>query len=160
MEQLESILKELGFIKSPFWRKKLQEVERSQISVHLAIFIEPFLEWVLNGKKTIESRFSINKCAPYLKVKEGDLILIKRTGGPIVAVASAGIVWSYNIQPESWDEIKGFSKLLCAHDPSFWETRKNASYATLIKLDNVSKINPVPFVKRDRRGWVVLKQAL
>lgn len=34
---------------------------------------------VLNGKKTIESRWSMHKIAPYDKENIGDLILLKET---------------------------------------------------------------------------------
>ena len=65
--------------------------------VHLAIFVEPYLELVLAGKKTIESRFSANRCPPYNAVKKGDLLLLKRSGGPVVGVATVGQVWSYDL---------------------------------------------------------------
>ena len=35
-------------------------------NVHVAIVNEPFLGYIKNGKKTIESRFTKNKIAPYL----------------------------------------------------------------------------------------------
>ncbi|KKM09381.1 hypothetical protein LCGC14_1722920, partial [marine sediment metagenome] len=50
-----------------------------------------------------------------------------------------------------------FESALCAQDPQFWESRKHASYATLIKLREFNSISPIKFRKKDRRGWVVLK---
>ena len=44
---------------------------------HLAILRQPFFDMVLNGEKTIESRWSMNKIAPYKKVNIGDEILLK-----------------------------------------------------------------------------------
>ena len=45
--------------------------------IHLAIFVEPYLTYVLDGKKTVESRFSINRSPPYKKVKSGDIVFVK-----------------------------------------------------------------------------------
>ena len=47
------------------------------VNLHLAIVAQPFYSYMLSGKKTIESRFSINKCSPYLKVKDKDIMFIK-----------------------------------------------------------------------------------
>ena len=71
----------------PCWQDTLRLNSSSEHAIHLAVFIEPTLQFVLDGKKKVESRFSLNRCAPYKAVDEGDLILIKRSGGPIVAVA-------------------------------------------------------------------------
>ena len=43
--------------------KELNEIKNTQL--HLGIFTEPYLTYMLDGKKTIESRFSKNKIAPY-----------------------------------------------------------------------------------------------
>ena len=43
---------------------------------HLAILVQPFLDLILKGEKTIETRFTKVKCPPFQKVKEGDIILL------------------------------------------------------------------------------------
>ena len=35
---------------------------------HIAILRQPFFDMVLSGEKTIESRWSMNKVAPYNKI--------------------------------------------------------------------------------------------
>jgi hypothetical protein len=130
-------------------------------SVHLAIFIEPFLRYVLEGRKTIESRFSQRPIAPYKAVEPGDVILLKQSGGPVVAICRAVHVWDHQLTPASWRAIREQAEALCATDPLFWEQRKEAKYATLIKIEDVRKLSvPLPVVKRDRRGWVVLQQRM
>ena len=126
-------------------------------SVHLAIFVEPFLSYVLDGKKTVESRFSAVRCAPYRRVSVGDVLVLKASGGPVRGLALVDHVWSYELDPETWSEVKAFEDALCATDPSFWASREAASYATLMRLSNVRPISGVLFKKRDRRGWVVVK---
>lgn len=163
MDKVEELLKNLkkSIDGDRFWLNEIESnIETNRCSVHLAVFIEPYLQWILEGKKIIESRFSVNRCAPYRKIIEGDIIILKKSGGPIVAIAKAGKTWFYDLEPESWKDIKdNFAKALCAQDPSFWESRKAASYATLIKLDHVSALESFNFPKKDRRGWVVLKNS-
>jgi hypothetical protein len=126
--------------------------------IHLAVFIEPFLSYVLDGSKTVESRFSINRCAPFGKVNQGDVILLKRAGGPVVGIARVQTVWSYHLEKSSWIAIrKQFAEALHAQDPEFWEQRRAASYATLMSLDRVQTFKPLEWKKRDRRGWIVFQ---
>ena len=126
--------------------------------IHLAVFVEPFLGYVLDGSKTVESRFSVNRCAPFGKVSQGDVVLLKRAGGPVVGIARVRTVWSYELDKSSWTVIrKRFAAALRAQDPEFWERRQGASYATLMLLDQVLELNPVEWEKRDRRGWVVVR---
>jgi ASC-1-like (ASCH) protein len=122
----------------------------------LAVFVEPFLQYVLEGKKTVESRFSINKCAPFASVKPGDLVLIKSSGGPVKAFAEVANVWSYRLTGAELPEIKHrFGALLCVDD-TFWRTKVKSCYATLMKFSSVQLLEPVYCEKKDRRGWVVL----
>src|SRR3954453_16131391 len=74
--------------------------------IHLAVFLEPFLGYVLNGSKTVESRFSVNRCAPFGKVHQGDVVLLKRSGRPVVGIARVQTVWSYHLDQSSWVFIR------------------------------------------------------
>jgi len=143
-----------------FWEPYLTSVltERSSIGMHLAIFVEPYLQFILDGKKTVESRFSERRIAPYGHIKKNDVILLKRSGGPVVGLCLAASVWHYELDVHSWQEIRSeFSQALCAQDPEFWRRRKGAEYATLIRLTKVHSIHPLRISKTDRRGWVILK---
>lgn len=138
-------------------RKEVQECKLRK-GVHLAIFVEPFLQYIIDGKKTVESRFSVNRIAPFNKIFRGDIIFLKKSGGPIVGFCFVEDVWFYQLKPSTWKDIrKNFEAALCAQDPLFWESRKHASYATLIKLGEFQTLPPIKFKKKDRRGWVVLK---
>ncbi|NVM29292.1 MAG: ASCH domain-containing protein [Candidatus Helarchaeota archaeon] len=137
--------------------KRKMEKKGTNFLIHLAIFVEPYLKYILEGKKTVESRFSVNRIAPYKKVHRGDIVLLKRSGGPIVGLCMITDVWFYRLDPKTWLNIKKeFSQYLCVQDPSFWSARENASYATLMKLGHIIRIEPTIYKKRDRRGWVVL----
>lgn len=145
-----------------FWKDYLTRMVNDEclpLSLHLAVMVEPFLQLMLEGKKTIESRFSANRCAPYGRVQPGDVILLKRTGGPIVGLCRVSNRWFYELDPKSRETIKEkFARAMCAESPKFWKEREKASYATLMRVNRVHPINPIRFQKRDRRGWVVLKE--
>ena len=118
---------------------------------------EPYLSLCLEGKKTIESRFSIRRIAPYGQVKRGDVILMKRPGGPVVAVSGVADSWFFELDPTSWRMIRtGFLQEIYA-EPQFWIEHESAAYATLIRLRNTRSIEPMKLTKKDRRGWVVLR---
>lgn len=142
-----------------FWLTYLADATKptSPIGIHVAIFSEPFLSLVLSGEKTIESRFSRNRCAPYGEIGDGDVILIKEVAGPICGVALAKRSWCYNLIAEPIERIKErFGVGICGDD-EFWSSRAEAQYATLIELDATASIAPVHCDKRDRRGWVSLR---
>ena len=133
------------------------EIGQRTKTLHLAVFVQPFLDFLLDGRKTVESRFSINRCPPYECVESGDLVLVKQSGGPIVAVAEVSNVWFYELDSEARDFIRSrFSRQLCVDGPEFWERKAASCYATLMKFSRVEPVEPIPCSKRDRRGWVVL----
>lgn len=139
---------------------RISAYEPAPFSLHLAVMVEPFLTFMLNGTKTVESRFSANRCAPYDRVEKGDVILLKKSGGPVVGICMVTYRWFYRLDAASWQTIRGeFGKAICAQDPEFWQERRDANYATLMRVRHVRAITPIIFEKRDRRGWVVLRDS-
>jgi dephospho-CoA kinase len=145
------------------WRCRLAEAAPGigqKRSLHLAVFVGPFLDCVLDGRKTVESRFGSVRCPPYGRVQQGDLVLLKRSGGPVCGVIEVGAVWSYRLDRDSWGLIRRqFTESLCAQDPQFWKAREHATYATLMQIQHVRRLPEITWPKRDRRGWVVVHSA-
>jgi hypothetical protein len=149
-----------------FWRDYLPD-KRASISgarapsaVHLAVFNQPYLDFLLEGRKTVESRFSAVRCPPYQRVKSGDVLLLKPAGGPIVGLCLVQQVWFYTLDRSSWRDVRRtFAKDLCAQDPQFWKEREHAQFATLMRVTRPTTIQAIECEKRDRRGWVVLREA-
>lgn len=126
-----------------------------EAGVHLGVFVEPFLEAILDGRKTIESRFALRRCPPFDRVHAGDLILLKRSGGPIVGIALAGKARYYALDAKKLGVIrKRFASQLYAEDDAFWRARAEKRFATLIEIEQVAEIDLMAVEKRDRRGWV------
>ncbi len=129
-------------------------------NLHLAVFVGPFLSFLLDGRKTIESRFSIHRRAPFECVQKRDIVLIKASGGSIVALAAISDVWYYQLDADSRAFIRSrFGKQLCV-EPEFWDSKATACYATLMQFSRVDRVEPTDCWKRDRRGWVVLDRSL
>lgn len=142
---------------NPFWEQQIVRLTEQATALHLAIFVEPYLHYILEGKKTVESRFASRRFAPYGQVERGDVMLLKASGGPIVGLCCIAQVWCYTLDPASWQFIREhFTEALCAQDPTFWTNRAHASFATLMRVQHVYRLPPIEYPKRDRRGWVVL----
>ena len=145
-----------------FWAGYLEKLSVSEpipFSVHLAILLEPYLQYILDGTKTVESRFSRKRIVPYNMVEPGDVVLLKKVASQSISgVCVVREVWFYQLNPDSWSEIRdGFSKALRAEDPAFWNLRKAAQFATLMRIAEVQPLPSIEVSKRDRRGWVILR---
>jgi hypothetical protein len=125
------------------------------IGVHLGVFMEPFLEAILDGRKTIESRFGAHRGTPFEKVQRGDIILLKRSSGPVVGLALAGEASYYELTPHVLGGLRDrFATQLYAEDNEFWTACADKRFASLIAIDDTVRIGAMALDKRDRRGWV------
>lgn len=127
------------------------------VGVHLAVFVEPYLSFLLHGQKTVESRFSINKHAPYGQVGHGDILVLKKTSGPVCGLCRVAKVWFYQLDSSTWPEIEKYAKALCMDGSVFWQKKRGASFATLMQVEAVQRIEEFDIDKDDPRGWVVVR---
>ena len=98
----------------------------------------------MDGKKTVESRFSQNGCAPYDQVAPGDVVLLKRSGDEIVGLAHVSIV-RHLTRSEGWEELRSrYQQQLCATDDSFWAEVKRR------RLRVTHVVRPHPRAATDR----------
>lgn len=125
-------------------------------NIHLGVFTEPCLSYMLDGRKTIESRFSKNKILPYQKIEKDDIIFVKKSGGNIVAYFTIRDILFFNLNETSIDEIKSkYNKELCVDD-TFWDLKKESNYATLIFIDKLKKLHPFSINKKGMQTWIKL----
>jgi hypothetical protein len=141
------------------WAALAPLLDDPRVGVHLAVMVEPFLSYLLNGQKTIESRFSKNAIAPYRQVALGDLVLLK--AGPVVgAFTVASVDFVTLLHGDDLARLRrNHAVALCAEEDEFWNARANKRYATLTGVSDVHKLSPISVPKRDMRGWVVLRPA-
>lgn len=111
---------------------------------------------MLNGKKTIESRFSKNKIAPYNQITENDIVIVKKSGGDIVAYFTIKEVKFYNLKFVSINEIRDkYHKELCV-DEDFWNTKRNSNYVALIIIDKLYNLKKFHINKKGMQTWIKL----
>lgn len=126
-------------------------------SIHLAIVNEPYLKYILQGKKTIESRFTKNCVSPYKKISPNDIVLMKRAGQSVGAYFIVSNVIYFESTPEVLNNLKEtYSEQICA-DEDFWKVREGKKYITLIQIKEIKKLKESIVVeKKDKRGWVTI----
>lgn len=134
-----------------------KEVEKiKKCTLHLGIFTEPYLTYMLNGKKTIESRFSKNKILPYNKISKEDIVIVKKSSGNVIAYFTIKKILFFDLNEVSINQIKcKYSKQLCV-DENFWIIKKDSNYATLIFIDKIIKLNPFHIDKKGMQTWIKL----
>lgn len=125
---------------------------------HIAILRQPFFNMVISGEKTIESRWSMHKVAPYGKVGVGDEILLKETGKNVTATAKVKDVKYYELTPEMVEEIRiKYGKQIGTDKSEDWKDTLQKKYCTLIWLEDVKHISPIKVQKSNGAGWIVVK---
>lgn len=123
--------------------------------LHLAVMAGPFLDLVLQGAKVVESRFHRVKQAPLFLAATGDVIAFKQASGPVRAIALVSDVEFVDLRRTPIERVRDrFQEDLAATDDDFWASRADAKWASLLSLDQVQEISPVPLSKRDRRAWI------
>ncbi len=130
-------------------------------AIHLAVLVEPYLDRIMRETKTIESRWSMNRCAPFGQVMPGDAVLFKRSGGPIVGFALAR--WSRSIalgRPGSAASVIRECGDALGVEPDFVQYVRAKRFVTLVGLAPPLplKAEGVRCGKRDRAGWNVLRE--
>jgi len=126
---------------------------------HLVILKKPYLDAILSGKKKVESRFSKSRRNFLNSIKAGDLLFLKQSSGPVCATARIEKAKLFeNLTAKKILEIKQqFNGLICG-DEDFWQSALDCRFATLVKLTDVKRIEPVRINKKDWRAWVVLTE--
>jgi ASC-1-like (ASCH) protein len=123
-------------------------------TIHIAVMSEPFLSYVFEGKKTVESRFSLHKIAPYQKVQPGDIVFLK--AGPIVGCFRVGWCRYFDLTKVHIEHIATtYGEAICA-DKVFWQQKADKHYATLLGISEVRRLTPLKISKFDRRAWITL----
>jgi len=124
---------------------------------HLVILKKPYLDVILAGRKTIESRFMKRRSAPFGKIAADDKLFFKVSSGPVCATAFAKKVVNFeDLTPERIDRAKRNYNDRIVGGKEYWAQRRDCRWGVLVWLEQVRRIEPIRIDKRDWRGWVVL----
>lgn len=123
---------------------------------HIAILKKSWnlSEKILDGRKTIESRWYCARYPPWGRIKTGEAIYFKDSGEPVTIKAEVKKVLQFELSPEKVREILvefGGEGHICAAD--FNETlkrNKNKKYCILVFLANPRAVQPFEI---DKRGF-------
>lgn len=124
---------------------------------HLVILKKPYLDAILAGSKTIESRFTKTKRSYFGRVLPGDKLFLKESSGPVCATAKVAAVKNFeNLTPQQIIEIKQQYNHYIKGSEEYWRSKADCRFGVLVWLKDVEPIEPVRIRKKDWRAWVVL----
>jgi hypothetical protein len=127
---------------------------------HVAIVTRWAAAALCAGSKRVESRFFRTRRAPLGRVRLGDLVHFKLSGGPLIGTCDVHRV-------EEWDSLDGAAvdnlrrrhNRLVRAPVSYWRARRRCRFGILIW---VSDLRPAPARLRVPRqygdGWIILPQ--
>ncbi len=128
---------------------------------HLAVLKKKWLEKILSGEKTIESRWYKQRRTPYQKIEKGDIIYLKESGKPVTAKALVQEALFFDTLTEDKLKyiLKKYGKQICMTleaIPKLLEKK----YCTLVFLQNIEKIQPFKINKQGygiQAAWITLE---
>lgn len=120
---------------------------------------------ILDGRKKIESRWGINKCAPWGKVKVGDRVYFKNSGEPVTCVSQVLKIKEFenlNLQKirEIFNKYGGDAGISADNIENIVKWAEKKRYCTLIYLKKSKKVKPFDI---DKSGfgsgcaWITVK---
>ncbi len=123
---------------------------------HIAIIAPAVARRLLDGTKTIESRFSRTRRPPFGCVGAGDRVVFKLSGGPCVVDARVRRVQEFtNLTPRSVNSLRRRWNALVAADQAYWRRRLGCRFGVLVWLESVRPIRGVRRVPRQfGNGWI------
>lgn len=125
-------------------------------TLHLAVLQQPYLDLIVDGTKTIESRFNTKRAAPFGRVAVGDLVLLKEPGQPATNYFFAAATHSIDLAVEPLAEVRRqYASGICAqNEEEFWADRGASRYCTLVEVGERGGLPDFAVTKKDQRGWV------
>ena len=135
---------------------RLVEKIPAEGALHLAVLQQPYLGLIVDGTKTIESRFNTKRAAPFERVAAGDLVLLKQPGRPITSYFFAAAVHSIILSEQPIEEVRRlYAAGICAEDEeNFWREKASSAFCTLVEVGERGSVPDFGVSKKDQRGWV------
>jgi len=136
-----------------YWTEKFLNADFNK--VHIAIMVEPYLSYILNGKKTIESRFSKKRILPFKKIESKDIVILKKSGGCVEGIFEAGKVCFFEqLETKSISELKeSYNSQICGDD-KFWKEKQSSKYASLIEIKALFPCDRIKVTAKNRKSWL------
>lgn len=125
---------------------------------HVAILYKRYIDLILQGEKTVESRLTRTPRAPFRAIAPGDRIYFKASSGPFMATAIADSVDFHEaLTPVKINRLKHqYNDAVCGDD-DYWNAKLTSRYATFVTLRDVEPLTTGPAMKKSTGiAWFVL----
>lgn len=132
------------------------------MAVHVAIVSPQCLARILDGRKTMESRLSATRRAPFGRVGRGDSVYFKASGGGFGAMATVGaVVTLAGLTPRGVRDVRKAHEPAVMGGAAYWHAKRGSKYGTLVTLKDVCACNRGPTYRKpgeapSRNAWFVL----
>ena len=130
---------------------------------HLAIMSKQLqlLPKILNGEKTVESRWYKTRRAPFNKIKVGDIVYFKDSGAPVTLKSLVKKIIQFNNLTEQriYDLLHAHEKELGVNADQYFISIKDKKYGILIYLSNVEQVKPFQIDKKgfgNQSSWITI----
>lgn len=131
---------------------------------HLAIFTRNAIKAIVSGQKTVETRFSKKKIAPFGMINSGDIVYMKPPGEELAGqFVATKIISIEGLDSKDWEWIKqefgnkiSFGSV--AEMKNYFKEHEASKYVSIIAISKVEQFitSPIKIIKRDLRGWLVI----
>ncbi|MDX2116252.1 MAG: ASCH domain-containing protein [Planctomycetota bacterium] len=109
--------------------------------IHVAVVRGPYLEAMLTGRKTIESRLTVTRREPFGVAAAGERIYFKEPGGPFRVTALIGRTLEFaGLTPSGVRLLRRRYGKLIGGDEAYWSAKLGARYAALMYLEAVEEV--------------------
>lgn len=123
---------------------------------------------IINGQKTIESRWLMNQSGPWGKVREGETIYFKDAGEPVTVKATVSHVLELeNLGPARVREILDFygedDGISEAEIPQYHALFSGKQYCVLIFMENIQAVKPFHIHKQGfgaQTAWISVPRVI
>lgn len=136
--------------------RNVEDWRSGRRAVHLALMQGEFMQLIIEGEKTIESRFTKNRIAPIGDIQAGDLVLFKQVGRDRFATALVDKAKTGELDAAAWQFVRRHADDI-GIDDDYIEYKSDSRYYALVWVKDVHAVPPIRLHKRDRRAWVVLR---
>lgn len=138
----------------------IEGLDKTSKRVHVAVIFAPYVDLILRGEKTIESRLSVTRRAPFGCAQAGDRLYIKERGGAIRATAIIDRVrFDEDLSPTAVQDLANQYNDQILGPPDYWRSKHNCKYASLLWLTRVESVSFGPRVPAFYgSAWRILPQ--
>lgn len=126
------------------------------MKTHVAFLKREVIESFLSGRKHYECRLS-KRPSPVTLVSRGDRVLLKQSGGEILAIATVVDKHLFSgLCPEDIDALYELVGSPGKFEASYWDSKRGARHAVILELSEVAPVSfPKEFTPRGiQSAWV------